>query len=342
MKRRSRREISLIRSDLSRYATMLATVLAISTASLVVPRSAAAQETPSSPKVEQARECFERGKRYAAQGDHKRAIQEYLIAYKLSKAPKLLYNLGQTYWLSGDRRTALRYFDLYLETEPDGEFSEQVRGLRAALVQELAEQEEQGGGGAQGVEQQAESDLPAREEIPAGGRVADETGPNATGPGEFRPVVPGAKGFGAGLNDAGGQGAVGSRGRVAATVQGIVDYKARGAALQVSASAVLGRWLELRAAGLIGRTMGSYVGAVVYPSGPAPDEPRRLLLTAGFPVFFSDGLRAGVRGSGGMDWRLSSRWSVMVELGAEYMVNPEADRERFVLVPIAGVRRNGF
>lgn len=312
------RSESLDSMGLSGFRNSLAALIVLAACS-VFPEIVWAQESRSEQRLSQAREYFERGKRHAERGDYKKATQEYLIAYQLSKAPKLLYNLGQTYWLAGDRATALRYFDLYLEFEPDGEFSDQVRGLREVLMNEIAEEEGNGsvsiGDAAPGIAAEAlePRDVESLPE-PAGlGPPSDDAGVAQSQPADLQV-------------------------RVGAIAQSIIDYKARGMALQVGASLALGKRLELRAAGLVGPTMGTYVGAVAYLAG----ERWRPSVAAGMPVFFSDGLRAGVRGGGGMDWRLSRRWSVLVEVGAEFMMNPEDDRERFVLVPMAGVRADGF
>ena len=100
-----------------------------------------AQTKPSAEQIKLAKEHFKRGRAYHDLRQYEEAAKEYLLAYKLSKAPKLLYNLGQVYWLKGERKKAARYFEIYLEEEPQGELSQGVRELMEDLRKEIAAEE---------------------------------------------------------------------------------------------------------------------------------------------------------------------------------------------------------
>jgi hypothetical protein len=121
--------------------------------------------------------------------------------------------------------------------------------------------------------------------------------------------------------------------RLGALVDIAIDGKGQGAAISPGVSVTLIDRLELVGKAQISGVAGMYVGASYYVLGGR----FRPLLAAGAPVFFSNGVRIGVRGAGGLSIELHDRLSVVAEFGAEYFFNPEMDRYGFVLVPVVGV-----
>jgi hypothetical protein len=91
--------------------------------------------------------------------------------------------------------------------------------------------------------------------------------------------------------------------------------------------------LEAVAKAQIGGAKGLYLGATYY----LLDGKLRPQIGAGVPLFFSDGVRVGVRGAVGVCYDLGARLSVVGEVGGEYFFNPEMDRLSFSLVPVVGV-----
>ena len=79
--------------------------------------------------------------------------------------------------------------------------------------------------------------------------------------------------------------------------------------------------------------MGAYGGAVGYVTGGA----LRVRVSAGVPVFFSNGARVGVRGAAGLEWRANANLALVGELGVEHYVNPESDIDATAFTPIVGI-----
>lgn len=88
----------------------------ICTAALAGPRVALAD-----PKADQAKAKakYEEGLRHYNLADYPQAIAAWREAYLLSKAPILLFNLGQAYRLSSDCTQAMRFYENYKREEPD-------------------------------------------------------------------------------------------------------------------------------------------------------------------------------------------------------------------------------
>lgn len=121
--------------------------------------------------------------------------------------------------------------------------------------------------------------------------------------------------------------------RLGALIDIAIDGKGEGVAVSPGVSLALGGRVELFGKALIGGSTGGYLGAAYYFS-TGRLRPR---VSAGLPLFFSDGIRAGARGGAGVTFAISDRLAVVGELGAEYFFNPEMDRVSFVLVPIVGI-----
>jgi hypothetical protein len=105
-----------------------------------------------------------------------------------------------------------------------------------------------------------------------------------------------------------------------------------GAGLVGATFDVTGR-LQAQAAAIIGPSYGGYLGAAV-----ALRQGRlRPVVSAGVPMFMSNGARVGIRGAGGFDLAVSRHLSVVVELGVERMLNAEPDvQHRTLLIPAVG------
>jgi hypothetical protein len=98
------------------------------------PQSAMSQKEAD----KRARELFEKGRVAFADGQYRDAWEHFRDAYKLSKRPALLYNVGQ----SADRmrmdREALEAFRLYLKKLPEAENRKEVESRVRWLEERLA------------------------------------------------------------------------------------------------------------------------------------------------------------------------------------------------------------
>lgn len=105
-----------------------------------------------------------------------------------------------------------------------------------------------------------------------------------------------------------------------------------GGAGLVGATADLTDQLEVHAAALLGPSSGAYAGA----SFAILRGKLRPIVSAGLPIFFSEGARVALRGAGGVELVLSRHLAVIAELGVEYAFNPETDVDHTQLVPAIG------
>jgi hypothetical protein len=78
--------------------------------------------------------------------------------------------------------------------------------------------------------------------------------------------------------------------------------------------------LEAQAAAVLGREYGGYAGA----SFALVVGKLRPIISAGVPMFWSDGARVGVRGAGGVEIEVNRHLTLIAELGIEHMFNAEA------------------
>jgi len=90
--------------------------------------------------------------------------------------------------------------------------------------------------------------------------------------------------------------------------------------------------LEVHAGAILGPSSGMYAGA----SFAILTGDIRPFIAAGVPLFFSNGARVGVRGAGGLEVRLSKKFSLIAELGAEMMMNPEDNILKAAFIPAVG------
>lgn len=89
-----------------------------------------------------ARARFARGQAAYEAGDFPRALSGFLCAYRLSRSPELAYNVARVAERMGDSLGAIRYYRLYLESDPppaDADRTavlEKVRALRERIARE--------------------------------------------------------------------------------------------------------------------------------------------------------------------------------------------------------------
>ena len=82
--------------------------------------SMAAADTPNPPAAvnAEARRLYEQGLRHYERAEYDQAIQAFEASYDISRAPGLLFNIGQAYRLSGDCPHALSSYEEYLARAP--------------------------------------------------------------------------------------------------------------------------------------------------------------------------------------------------------------------------------
>lgn len=125
----------------------------------------------------------------------------------------------------------------------------------------------------------------------------------------------------------------GPRARLGALVIGHFDIPHGGAAL-VGLTADLIPHVEARAAVILGPKIGAYAGLTY----GFLSEAYRPYVSAGVPLFFSSGVRYGIRGAGGLEWVVSRHLALIIEAGVEHQFNPEMGATKATLfVPAAGV-----
>ncbi len=124
------------------------------------------------------------------------------------------------------------------------------------------------------------------------------------------------------------------RSRFGALVFGHFDIPHGGAAL-VGATADLIDLdrVAVRAAAILGPHVGGYVGGVV----AILPHIYRPYISAGFPVFVSNGARFSIRGAAGFEYELSRHLAISIEAGVEHTFDPEMNVKATAFVPAAGI-----
>lgn len=123
-----------------------------------------------------------------------------------------------------------------------------------------------------------------------------------------------------------------SRSRLGAIVIAHIDPSNQGAAVIVGLTADVIDRVQVQGAALLGPASGFYVGG----SFAVLDGRVRPIIAAGMPVFFSDGARVALRGAAGVELALNRHFSVIAELGVEYLVNPEPGVSKTLFIPAVG------
>jgi hypothetical protein len=90
--------------------------------------------------------------------------------------------------------------------------------------------------------------------------------------------------------------------------------------------------IQAQAAVLIGPAPGAYAGgSFAILTGRV-----RPIISAGVPVFISDGPRVGLRGAGGVELTLTRHIALIAELGVEHVFNAEASVTPTLFIPAVG------
>lgn len=111
-----------------------------------------------------------------------------------------------------------------------------------------------------------------------------------------------------------------------------VDFKYKGGAGVVGATAHLTGGLSGEVAAILGPSSGAYLGAR-YRLMSGAFHP---VIAAGLPVFVSSGARVGVRGAGGIEFELNRHVALVAELGVEHVFNPQPNIASTLFVPAVG------
>src|SRR3954471_15303120 len=101
---------SAIRSRRSMRTTLIGIIV------VAVTSSAAAESKADKAR---AKKLYDEGLTHYNMGEYADAITAWTESYRLSKAPLLLFNLGQAYRLSGDCTKATTFYDSYERELPD-------------------------------------------------------------------------------------------------------------------------------------------------------------------------------------------------------------------------------
>jgi hypothetical protein len=107
-----------------------------------VARAAGDEPQPDAATLEEARRRFAEGQRLFEAGELKPAVEELKEAYRLTRNPLLLYNIGLIYDRLGDKPLALHYYTRFVDDARDterthaqlAEASKRASELRAELV----------------------------------------------------------------------------------------------------------------------------------------------------------------------------------------------------------------
>ena len=121
--------------------------------------------------------------------------------------------------------------------------------------------------------------------------------------------------------------------KIGVTAVGRVDVLHGGGAALVGATFNASPRFQAQAAALLGPSYGGYLGATLALVGGK----LRPIVSAGVPMFMSNGARFGVRGAGGVDFAVTRHIALIVELGVERMLNAESDvQHTTMLIPALG------
>jgi tetratricopeptide (TPR) repeat protein len=137
----------LIRTVISQgVGRLLAAALVGTLGALVLaaarPRVARADEVRPFAELEDERTVakahFEAGRKFQDARAYDKAIIEYQAAYAIAPQPELLFNIGQCYRLAGQPRSAVLYYQRYLQLVSDGGASDEARAHVIRLRQDIA------------------------------------------------------------------------------------------------------------------------------------------------------------------------------------------------------------
>jgi hypothetical protein len=106
-------------------------LLALATPAIAQPQQ------PTAAQIEEAKKHFAKGKELYDKGDKAGAVEEFKEAYKLSKNPTLLYNVGFVYDELKDKPLAVHYYKKFLEDAPTNEKTADNKKLATERVKAL-------------------------------------------------------------------------------------------------------------------------------------------------------------------------------------------------------------
>ena len=92
------------------------------------------------PAIDEAKADFERGTSHYNLGEFNEALADYKEAYRLSKLPAFLFNIGQCYYALADYEKAAFFYEGFLRESPTSEHRKEVEGFLADAKRLLAEQ----------------------------------------------------------------------------------------------------------------------------------------------------------------------------------------------------------
>ena len=99
---------------------------------LVAARPALAED-----KSKQAASHYKQGKVFFDAKEYDRAIGEYQQAYDIDKKSAHLYNIARAYHLKGDPKSAMEFYQKFLDVDPDSPQAQQVREYFATATREF-------------------------------------------------------------------------------------------------------------------------------------------------------------------------------------------------------------
>ena len=104
--------------------------------------TARAQTPPTDGQRAEARARYQNATRKFDVGKYAEAAQEFEVAYELSGAPEILYNIAQSLRLAGNYEKALLFYHNYLRRKEDPENRVEVENRITELQQKIREQKE--------------------------------------------------------------------------------------------------------------------------------------------------------------------------------------------------------
>ncbi|MFB6351731.1 MAG: tetratricopeptide repeat protein [Bradymonadaceae bacterium] len=116
------------------WLLVAATALGFGATATLSPAPAVAQDG----EMAEAKKQFMEGKKLYEQEKHQKAVEHFLKAYELSERGELLYNIGQAYRKAGKLRKAEKYFQKYLNKNPNPANEDAVVNRVIEIQQKLA------------------------------------------------------------------------------------------------------------------------------------------------------------------------------------------------------------
>jgi len=96
---------------------------------------------PAPDPIAEAKRLYQEGNTHYALGEYAAAADKFKEAFRLSKKPLLLYNVGQAYRLGNEPTKALTFYKSYLNAAPDAANRAEVERYIGELTALIASQE---------------------------------------------------------------------------------------------------------------------------------------------------------------------------------------------------------